>query len=132
MPPPAALPRRVLLVDDETDIAEAAGAFLGAWGVALVAVTDEAGAERALESAQQAGEPFDALICDFRLADGADGLSAALRLRERFDGSLPLLLVTGETAPDRLQRVKDAGVVALFKPVPPDQLLHALADIARH
>jgi CheY-like chemotaxis protein len=131
LPPPASLPRRVLLVDDETDIAEAADAFLGAWNVTLVAVTDEAGAARELEAAQRAGEPFDALICDFRLANGADGLNTALRLRERFDPSLPMLLVTGETAPDRLQRVNSAGVTVLFKPVPPDRLLRALADIAR-
>jgi signal transduction histidine kinase len=131
IPSPDHLPRRVLLIDDEADIAEAATAFLEAWGVALVAVTDEPGAERALQNARAAGQAFDALICDVRLADGADGLDTALRLRERFGAALPLLLVTGETAPDRLQRVHDSGVPVLFKPVPPDRLLQALAQLNR-
>lgn len=130
-PPPDHLPRRVLLLDDEADIAEAATAFLGAWGVALVAVTDETGAERALQDARATGQAFDVLICDVRLADGADGLGTALRLRERFDAALPLLLVTGETAPERLQRVHDSGLPVLFKPVPPDRLLQALAQLNR-
>ena len=129
--PPHTLPRRVLLIDDETDITEAATALLGAFGVVLETVNDEVGAERALQAASAAGQPFDALLCDFRLADGADGLDAALRLRERFDAQLPLLLITGETAPERLQRVHDSGVPVLFKPVPAERLLHALAQLAR-
>lgn len=136
-PPPAAtpeppheaaearrLPQRVLLIDDEADIALATGALLAGWGVALTAVDGEAAAARAL-----AHERFDALICDFRLADGADGLLAAQRLRERFAPGLPWLLVTGETAPERLQRVRDAGVRVLFKPVDPEQLRRALGEL---
>lgn len=130
-PHPGSLPQRVLLIDDETDIAKAATAFLGAWGVALETVTDEANAERALLAAGSLGERFDVLVCDFRLAEGADGLSAALRLREQFDPGLPVLLITGETAPERLQRVHDSGVPVLFKPVAPEQLLHKLASLNR-
>ncbi|WP_372657113.1 ATP-binding protein [Hydrogenophaga sp.] len=130
-PAPETRHRRVLLIDDETDIAEAVAAFLSAWGMELQAATDEASAQNALQAALAGGWRFDALLCDFRLADGADGLAAALRLRTRFDPELPLLLVTGETAPERLQRVHDSGVPVLFKPVVPEQLLQALDQLAR-
>ncbi len=129
-PPPQAtlrLPRRVLLIDDEADITDALGAFLQAWGVDSEPAGGEAEAERALQAAADQGRPFDALVCDFRLADGADGLAAAMRLRARFDPTLPLLLITGETSPERLQRVRDAGVPVLFKPIDPERLLRALA-----
>ncbi|MCW5655540.1 hybrid sensor histidine kinase/response regulator [Hydrogenophaga sp.] len=125
-----ALPRRVLLVDDESDITDALAAFLGAWGVGSRAARDEGTAAMALSVARHNGDPFDAMLCDFRLADGADGLDAALRLRERFDPGMPLLLITGETAPERLQRVRDSGVPVLFKPVDPERLLQALAGLA--
>lgn len=118
------LPQRVLLIDDEADIAQATAALLAGWGVALTAVDGEAAAAAALSS-----QRFDALICDFRLADGADGLLAAQRLRERYAPGLPWLLVTGETAPERLQRVRDAGVPVLFKPVDPVQLRRALGAL---
>ena len=38
--------------------------------------------------------------------------------------------MTGETAPDRLQRVADSGLPVLFKPVSAEVLLQALADLA--
>ncbi|MBL0918750.1 MAG: response regulator [Hydrogenophaga sp.] len=123
------LPRRVLLIDDEADIAHATVALLGGWGVSITAVDGETHADDALAQAGRTGEPFDALICDFRLADGADGLLAAQRLRERHAPGLPLLLITGETAPERLQRVRDAGVPVLYKPVDPAALRRALGAL---
>ena len=125
-----ALPRRVLLVDDEADITDALGAFLQTWGVASETARDEDGAALALQAAAARQQPFDALLCDYRLAEGADGLAASQRLRARFGMTLPVLLITGETAPDRLQRVRDSGVPVLFKPVDPDRLLQALARLA--
>lgn len=122
--PPGRLPGRVLLIDDEADIAQATGALLGGWGVALTAVDGEARAAEALSRGR-----FDALICDVRLGDGADGLRVAQALRARYAPGLPLLLVTGETAPDRLQRLRDAGLPVLYKPVDPLRLRRALADL---
>ncbi|MDO9435643.1 hybrid sensor histidine kinase/response regulator [Hydrogenophaga sp.] len=125
------LPARVLLVDDEADITDALSAFLSVCGVACETASDEAGAARALQAAQDTSQPFDALLCDYRLADGADGLAAAQRLRERFDAALPVLLITGETAPERLQRVRDSGIPVLFKPVEPERLLQTLGALTR-
>ncbi len=127
--PTRPLPQRVLLVDDEVDITDALGAFLQRFGVACTAVANEADAALHLQQAAAHGLPFDALLCDYRLAEGADGLAAALRLRARFAPGLPLLLVTGETAPARLQRVHEARVPVLFKPVRAEHLLDALARL---
>ena len=129
---PPVLPERVLLIDDESAIAEAVTAFLGTWGVQLEAVRDAAEATRAMQQAAALGQPHEVLICDYRLADGTDGLTVAQALRARFDPALPLLLITGETAPERLQRVRDAGVPVLFKPVDPTTLLRTLAELAPH
>ncbi|MBX3608901.1 MAG: response regulator [Hydrogenophaga sp.] len=123
------MPQRVLLIDDERDIADATGALLAGWGVALTAVDNEARASEALRQAQHNGQPFDALICDFRLADGADGLQAAQRLRAHHAPNLPWLLITGETAPERLQRLREAGVPVLHKPVDPTVLRRSLSEL---
>jgi CheY-like chemotaxis protein len=69
------------------------------------------------------------LLCDYRLADGADGLDAGLRLQQQLHGQVPLLLVTGETAPHRLQRVRESGVPVLFKPVAAEKLLQAMSAL---
>jgi signal transduction histidine kinase len=125
--PVLALPSPVLLLDDETDIGDAMRALLASHGVRLEVVADEAAAEIAFTQAALRQQPFAALICDYRLAEGADGLQAARRLRAKYDPALPFLLVTGETAPHRLQNVRDAGVPVLFKPVAAPLLLQTLA-----
>jgi signal transduction histidine kinase len=124
------LPRRVLLIDDETEIRVAMTELLRSCSVDVLAVADEARAAEALTQAWAQAEPFSLLLCDYRLADGADGLVAGLRLRERFDPDMPLLLITGETAPERLQRVRESGVSVLFKPVDAAALLRAMAELA--
>jgi signal transduction histidine kinase/ActR/RegA family two-component response regulator len=125
------LPQRMLLIDDEIDIGDAIAALMGSYGVDLHVARDEVAAVSAFLQATVLSQPFEALICDYRLADGADGLDVALRLRARFAPDLPLLLVTGETAPERLQRVHDSGVPVLFKPVAANVLLEALADLTK-
>jgi signal transduction histidine kinase/ActR/RegA family two-component response regulator len=121
-----ALPRRVLLIDDEADIRAAMTGLLRFHAIDVRTVADEAGALDELARAEAERQPFDMLLCDYRLADGADGLDAGLRLQQRLDSGVPLLLVTGETAPHRLQRVRESGVPVLFKPVDADRLLHAI------
>jgi len=68
------------------------------------------------------------MICDYRLADGVDGLEVGLALSSRF-ANVPLLLITGETAPERLKTVREAHVPVLFKPVSAE-LLRALSSAA--
>ncbi|MCY7320186.1 MAG: response regulator [Ramlibacter sp.] len=128
--PARRLPRRVLIVDDENDIREAMLAVLQSYSVEASAVADETQAETELAQAIAGGRPYEALLCDYRLAGGADGLSAGQRLQRRFGPTLALLLITGETAPERLQRVRDSRVPVLFKPVGAKTLMQALADCA--
>lgn len=123
------LPSPILLLDDEADIGDAMAALLTSHRVQLTVVTHEAAAQQAFTQAAQDARPYAALICDYRLAEGADGLEAAHRLRAQFNPELPFLLVTGETSPQRLQRVRDSGVPVLFKPVAAQALLQTLAKL---
>ena len=128
--PAPVLPGRVLLLDDELEIREAMMGLLRSHAIDAHAVADEAGAAAALRQASGEGRPFDLLLCDYRLADGADGLDAGLRLSQGQGVTTPLLLITGETSPDRLQRVRESQVPVLFKPVVADSLLQAMAEVA--
>lgn len=121
--------QRVLVLDDEADIREAMRALLHSYAVEVEAVGSEAEAALALAQAGARGQPYQALLCDYRLANGADGLDAGQRLQQRFGPALPLLLITGETAPERLQRVRASKVTVLFKPVSARALMQALADL---
>lgn len=123
------LPKRVLLIDDEAAIRQAVTGLLQAHGVAIDAVAGEAEAEAVLAQASHGSSPVEVLLCDVRLADGADGLAAAQRLRARFGPGLQVLLITGETAPQRQRQMLDSGLQVLLKPVAADRLLQALASL---
>lgn len=120
---------RVLLLEDEMDIAQAMQALLSAHGIELVHATTTAQAHQWLEQGLAHQQPFNALICDLRLADGADGLDFAQSLHAHGIVPPPTLLITGETAPGPLQRVRQAGLPVLFKPVTASALLEALAKM---
>ncbi|MDM0088240.1 MULTISPECIES: hybrid sensor histidine kinase/response regulator [unclassified Variovorax] len=122
------LPRRVLLIDDEADIREAMTVLLRAWSIEVMAVGDEQGAIDALSRARVPSQQADMLICDYRLPEGANGLDVGLRLHRRFGIERPLLLITGETAPEPLRHARESGVPMLFKPVNAAALRRALTS----
>lgn len=124
------LPRRVLVLDDEADVRDSMQQLLQAHGMVAVTAGSEEDARAALRESVAQSTPFDLLLCDFRLAKGADGLLAGQTLSREFS-HLPLLLITGETSPERLQRVREAGVAVLFKPVSTERLLHVMAAAVR-
>ncbi|WP_454912873.1 ATP-binding protein [Variovorax gossypii] len=125
------LPQRVLVIDDEAAIRQAVTGLLQAHGVTIDAVAGEAEAEAVLVQATQERAPVEVLLCDVRLADGADGLAAAQRLRARFGPGLQVLLITGETAPQRQREMLDSGLQVLLKPVAADRLLQVLSSLPR-
>ncbi len=120
---------RILLIDDEAEIREAMTGLLHTHGIAVETVANEVEAIEALAHPGTQQQPFALLLCDYRLSNGDNGLDVGLRLQRRFGLEAPLILVTGETAPERLQRVRDSGVPVLFKPVNAATLLRTLAEV---
>jgi CheY-like chemotaxis protein len=52
------------------------------------------------------------------------------RLRERL-GDVPALLVSGDTAPERLREAQSSGLPLLHKPVSADKLTEAILAVLR-
>jgi signal transduction histidine kinase/CheY-like chemotaxis protein len=120
---------RILLIDDEAEIREAMTGLFHAHDLAVDAVASETEAVEMLGRPDAQERPFALLMCDYRLSNGDNGLDVGLRLQRRFGLQAPLMLVTGETSPERLQHVRASGVPVLFKPVNAAALLRALADV---
>ena len=112
----------VLVVDNEEAIRDAMRTLLESSGctVRTVASTDEA------LSASQIRRP-DVVLADFRLRDEDDGITTVSQLRQLQPG-LPAILISGDTAPERLQDAEAAGLRLLHKPVQPDMLLAVLGE----
>jgi signal transduction histidine kinase/CheY-like chemotaxis protein len=121
--PAAFLPldMKVLIIDDDAAVRVGMVQLLREWGCTCVAVDS---VEEALEAART--ECPDMVISDYRLREQRSGTEAIALLRAQLRGDLPALLITGDTAPERLRQAQSSGIALLHKPVLPDHLYRKL------
>lgn len=119
-PAPQVRPLTVLVVDNDPLIVEATSALLEGMGHRPIGAVDIAGA-----LAQCGGA--DAVLADYQLDNGEDGLTLIAALHERRPG-LPVRLVTAESGADMRERARAMGVEILSKPADPDRIARFLAD----
>jgi signal transduction histidine kinase/CheY-like chemotaxis protein len=112
----------VLVIDDEADILHSTGRVVERWG--CKAVLAESAAE-ALDLVNESTIP-SAIVADYRLSDDETGIQAIEKVRDRLGQHIPAMLISGDTAPERLQEVKTSGLRLLHKPVMPGELRTAL------
>ncbi|QYZ70705.1 PAS domain S-box protein [Neotabrizicola shimadae] len=118
--------RRILIVDDEPDVAASLAEMLEGRGHAVTTVATSATALDLLRSM-----PFDALFTDLRMP-GMDGAELALRATELRPGLLGhVVLMTGDTVagPARTAELGLSDIVVLEKPFLPDDVTTALAAV---
>ena len=114
----------VLVIDDDDAIRAAMVHLLREWGC-------ECEAAESIEAAialAQAKTP-DLIISDYRLREQRTGLQAITAVRRVCNASLPALLITGDTSPQRLREAQATGLPLLHKPVAPDQLYRCMAQL---
>jgi signal transduction histidine kinase/DNA-binding NarL/FixJ family response regulator len=119
---------RVLVIDDEREVREGMAALLGGWHCR--AILAESGAE-AIERLRDPAMRPDLIISDFRLRGGHTGAAAIHAVRAAIGHDMPALIVTGDTAPERLQEADAAGFLLLHKPVKPQKLRTAMQFLLR-
>lgn len=116
---------RVLIVEDNVDLAENIADILSERNVEGVVVENAEEANKVLDT-----EHFDGVITDLRLPgmSGAD-LIATLRGRGH---SVPIIVVSAYATDDAIDRVEELGALdVLDKPVSIDRLLAAVSEFTR-
>jgi signal transduction histidine kinase/CheY-like chemotaxis protein len=121
--PPGTL---VVLVDDDAAILNGMAEIFDAWGIDLVPARD---AEEALVWLAAIGRTPDLILSDYRLTGTRDGIDAIARMRRHFGRAVPAIVISGDTAPDTLQRVEAAGHPFLAKPLRPARLRVLIAHL---
>jgi signal transduction histidine kinase/CheY-like chemotaxis protein len=126
---------RVMVIDDEAPVRQGMQSLLAAWGCHCTS----------FESAQEALEDLarwpdarlpQVLLSDYRLRHDLTGAQAiadvrtALRLRG-VKAKLPAIIVTGDTAPERIREAQRTDALLLHKPVSAQALQQALGQAMR-
>ncbi|MCK4675521.1 MAG: response regulator, partial [Gammaproteobacteria bacterium] len=117
---------RVLVVDDEEAVRESLTELLRSWHCEVIATASGAEAVQMIENVSV--RP-DIILADYRLRDNETGIDVVQRINSLYSGSeIPGIIITGDTAPDRIKEVEASGYKILNKPVSPVVLRALLAE----
>lgn len=118
---------RVLVIDDDSLVRESITRLLQLWGTEVEA---SAGGMDLPQALKARGWRPHVVLCDYRLADGVDGVMLVQALRETFGVRLPAAIITGDTELQGLRDLGDEDIVLLYKPVRPVQLRSLVKSLA--
>jgi two-component system NtrC family sensor kinase len=119
-PPVPSVEGRLLLVEDNAEVAEATEPMLASWGYQVRSARSGSIAKDLLE---QAGGAFELLLTDIVMPGGIDGLTLARHVRSRYP-SIGIVLMTGHAR--ETDKAMAEGFVVLQKPWTPQALSGAL------
>jgi two-component system, sensor histidine kinase len=115
---------RVLVIDDDPAILLAMGELLRGWQLNCVCCETE---EEAL--AQVAHQAPALVIADYRLRSHRTGQQALDAIHQQLGRMLPAIILTGDTAPDRLREALASSAVLMHKPVDVEQLYATMLQL---
>ena len=120
-------PSLVVVVDDEVRIQLAMTNLLEGWGFKVVAAGS---GDELMQQLANLPERPTLIISDYRLRENENGIHVIERLRSEYnDDEIPSMLITGDTAPDRLKEAQESGLLLLHKPVSDGRLRAAIAHL---
>jgi CheY-like chemotaxis protein/two-component sensor histidine kinase len=109
----------ILIIDDAAIVLDGTSRLLAKWGYSVV--TADSGESALMKLTERKQRP-DLIITDYHLANGKTGVEVIKRIDAAFGASIPTILISGDTAPERLRDARNEGYVLLHKPVDPMRL----------
>lgn len=113
----------VVVIEDEAMVLVAMRAMIEEWGYDVVAAVS---ADEAVELLLGLGQRPRAVVADYRLQGGRTGVEAIRDVFGVCGVRVPAIVLTGDTAPERIAEVERSGFELLHKPVAPDRLRQVL------
>lgn len=119
----------IAVIDDERDGLEAISLLLRTLGYRVYPGRSAAEACFAHAVGGSDHAPIDLIITDYRLEAGTTGLDAIKQMRLHLGRSVPAVILTGDTSPERLKDVAASGHLLLHKPVDVEQVRQAIIQL---
>jgi CheY-like chemotaxis protein len=116
----------VVLIDDESAILHGMSELFDNWNIGLVAARN---ADDSLQWLAGIGRVPDVIVADFHVPGETDGLAVIARIRRHFGREIPAIVISGDSAPQTLQRIAHAGYPLLHKPLRPAKLRALLSHL---
>lgn len=110
---------KLLVIDDDLTVLNSMNALLSNWGCKVFCAEND---EEAIQVLSELDSKPDMILADYRLRDNKTGVQACERIFDEFNYEVPVVIITGDTSPERLQSVVSSGYQLLHKPVAAAQL----------
>jgi signal transduction histidine kinase/CheY-like chemotaxis protein len=118
----------VLVIDDDIAVRDSMRTLLATWNCNVAIAGD---ADQAVSVARKMFAQPDALVVDYRLREQRTGVEGIAQIRKEFKAEIPALIVSGDTAPERLREVAASGHTLIHKPAQPAALRSFLLSALR-
>lgn len=118
--------KRILVLDDDDTVRQGMTALLDRWGCVTIPA---ANGDEAIQRAREAEYHFDVIVSDYRLPNNLTGVAVVKTILAEAGLPIPVILVTGDTSPERLKEARESGYPLLHKPVKPAFLRNALGKV---
>lgn len=125
-PPPRPATEAVVVIEDDESVLNGFRLLLETWQFDVVAAASAGDAIAMLN--RRRSQPA-AIVADFHLKDGSDGMGAVSRLRGLFGTSIPAILLTADPAATRASASRTGNLAVVEKPVTVAHLRRLLARL---
>ncbi len=124
---------RVLVIDDEEPVRIGMQELLASWGCICYSADAVSTALQCVALLGMDEQP-EVILADYRLREGATGGQAISALRAYLtmrghQEALPAIIITGDTAPERIREARSTEAMLLHKPVSASALQQALLQL---
>jgi len=104
----------ILFVDDEQAIRDSMKLIIESWHCTALLASD---LHDAMSQLLEYNDQIDLIITDLRLPNNENGVTVIDAVREELNSNVPAIIVTGDTAVDRIELTEQTSIVTLYKPI---------------
>ena len=116
----------ILVVDDDHQVRASMRGLLKSWNCNCL---EAESADEAIKLLNENGNAVDLLLVDYRLREQKTGRDAIEQIRQHLDKAVPAIIITGDTAVERIQDAQSAEALLLHKPASTMQLQRMIHNL---
>ncbi len=117
---------RVIIIDDDKALLNAVAGIMSDWNCdSLIADSLDA----ALQQLQATGVEPDLILSDYRLGGGVTGIDVIKAIRAHCGKEIPAALMSGDTDPALVKRIREQHYYLIHKPVKPTHLRKTMRNL---
>lgn len=116
----------IVIIDDEPDILDGMEQLITGWKYDVIAALST---QSALDQLDKTTVRPSLILADYRLQEEMTGADSIRLIQEKLNYPIPAAIITGDTAPERIQDAKASGFVLLHKPLRPAKLRQLIRSV---